>query len=144
MTVRSTAFVNGHEFMLIATLIGEAKGFPYGGDKAMHYKWYISVGTPFRPPFRFTYYTSAHDWNNKKMIDSRGVRTAFYHFMGDVQAGLMDYESFVSEFGYDQYDKNSKRVYNAVRKSAEKWDRSGLGDIYAYINDFQEKYPDDI
>ncbi len=90
----------------------------------------------------FDYHASIHDADagivNLSDSDKLG---AFYCFIQDAIAGLMSFDEFKSEYGYDDCCK-AHTVWKACKESAMKAARLGLGDLYQVSNDLQENYPE--
>lgn len=89
--------------------------------------------------------TSFEYWESikeKEIKTERQLIFALYCFLSDASYIYDGYEWFCSNLGYDKYDKESKRLYHACWKSAEKLERIGLtqNDIYNMLNDLQENH----
>ena len=92
----------------------------------------------------FDYHISVVDTNKgKKVLTDTDHIGAFYSFIGDGIAGLMDFEEFMNEYGYDDCRKGYK-IYKACEAAQKQCTRLGLGDLYAVSNYIQEKYPDAV
>jgi hypothetical protein len=141
---KTSIFLVGHFFELSAVKVGDVQGFPFSNDKLMHDKYIVTVSPQGRKSFSFSYYNSAHAWEKREPMTVDGLRTAFYNFMGDADAGRQDFSSVMRDFGYDLTEHSTKRIYNALQKAFAQWEATGLGDVSEYLNDFQEKYPDNI
>jgi hypothetical protein len=135
--------VAGREVWLRSAKAGEVAGFPYGGDKMPHNRYQIYIyNREFGVSVKFMFFTSYADYQAGKELDEGGLINAFYAFLTDAESATMTYMEFCDEFGYDYDATQSKRIYRAVTKSKEKWDKLQLGDIYEFVNAFREAYPD--
>lgn len=63
---------------------------------------------------------------------------AFYCFVSDVAAGMMEFEDFCYEFGYDKYLKSTERVWKACRKATNDLYSIYRGDVYDLVNELAE------
>ena len=92
----------------------------------------------------FEYHISIVDTNNgKKVLTDADHISALYAFIEDGIAGLMDFEEFMDEYGYDDCRKGYK-IHKACEAAQKQCARLGLGDLYAVSNYIQEKYPDAV
>lgn len=92
----------------------------------------------------FDYHISIADTNkDKRVLTDEDHISAFYSFVGDGIAGLMDFEEFMDEFGYEDCRKGYK-IHKSCEAAQKQCARLGLGDLYAVSNYIQEKYPDAV
>jgi hypothetical protein len=92
----------------------------------------------------FDYHISIADTDNgKRALTDVDHISAFYSFVGDGIAGLMDFEEFMDEFGYEDCRKGY-RIHKACEAAQKQCARLGLGDLYAVSDYIQEKYPDAV
>jgi len=92
----------------------------------------------------FDYHISIADTNKgKRVLTDVDHIGAFYSFVGDGIAGLMDFEEFMDEFGYEDCRKGY-RIHKACEAAQKQCARLGLGDLYAVSDYIQEKYPDAV
>ena len=92
----------------------------------------------------FDYHISIRDTEKgkKKLTDADHI-FAFYCFLGDGIAGLMDVKAFMDEFGYKDCREGYK-IHKACEAAQKQCARLGLGDLYQVSNYIQEKYPDAV
>lgn len=109
--------------------------------------------------------SSVENWNNHRVVITnnnsgkwcafeywestidREIKTegqlmfAFYCFLSDVLAGEMDYDEFCNEFGYDIWDRLSRKIWNACTRAASKFERVFPDvDLYSFIDELREEY----
>ena len=131
----------GH-FKISHKFIDDVYGFPHSGDKLSHYKFQISIKYENKTA-RFFYYGSYNDYQKgKDYLEDEDLLLALGSILSDAIAGTSSYNDFISDFGYDPYDKNSKAIYREVQKSLDKVLNLGLteDDIYTLSNWLREKY----
>jgi hypothetical protein len=68
------------------------------------------------------------------------VLNAFYCFVSDAISGMMDFEEFCSEFGYDNDSRTAERTWKACIRAMRKLQRIYDGDIYDLSNELSEQY----
>lgn len=66
------------------------------------------------------------------------LQHAFYCFLSDAISAKEGFESFCSEFGYDNDSRKAERIYKACERSLSKLERIYSGDVYNLINEVQE------
>ena len=92
----------------------------------------------------FDYHISIAETNKgKKVLTDADHISAFYAFVGDGIAGLMDFKEFLDEFGYTDCREGYK-IHKACEAAQKQCARLGLGDLYQVSNYMQEKYPDAV
>ena len=84
----------------------------------------------------FDYWCSIASPRIEKEID---LFESFNCFLSDSMSGNQSFELFCDELGYEPYEKESKKIYNACVKSLEKFERVFPEyDIYDLCNDIRE------
>ena len=92
----------------------------------------------------FDYHISIVETNKgKKVLTDADHIHAFYSFVRDGIAGLVDFEEFMGEYGYEDHWKGYK-IHKACETAQKQCARLGLGDLYAVSNYIWEKYPDAV
>lgn len=90
----------------------------------------------------FKYHISIVDTNKgKTTLTDEDHISAFYSFVGDAIAGDMDFEDFMSEYGYTNC-KEGYRIHKVCKKTLKDYNLLNVGDMYEVSNFIQEKYPD--
>lgn len=128
-------------FEVKATRTGVVKGFPYSQDKLPHNRFNVVVVSPEGDRVSFSFFGSYQDYfDGVVKLDDLALASAFYSLLTDAEAGRMTYEEFLENFGYDPEDKNTKKIYKAVQKAAEKVDRLGISEdlFYELMTTLQE------
>lgn len=127
---------------LTSKLVGTVQGFPLTSDKYPHYKFNFTI-KGYYGSSSFSYYGSYNDYQKgKNSLDDQDLIFAFDSVLGDAIAGSYSYEDFISEFGYDPEDRNSKKIYKAVQNALDKIMklRLSLDEIFELSSWLREKY----
>ena len=135
-----TVFQN---YTITAKLAAQGVQFPNDNKSSYaHNKFRISVknnDTGIRVGFDF--YGSEHDYRQRVVeMNESDLKHGFYCLVSDGLSGLNDFEEFCSEFGYDVYSRNAKRIHKACVKQYEKAAKlvdsdSDLYDLANALND---------
>lgn len=64
----------------------------------------------------------------------RDLVNAFECFLFESSSGLMTFEEFCSEFGYDTDSRKAYKTYKACQTAAKKLERIYSGDVYELLN----------
>lgn len=90
----------------------------------------------------FDYHASIHDADNGIVnLSDNDKISAFYCFISDAIAGLMSFDEFKSEYGYDDCCE-AHRIWKLCKEATIKASRLGLGDLYKLSNYMQENFPE--
>lgn len=80
---------------------------------------------------------------NPTIKTEKDLLSAFSCFISDALAGSGSFESFCSEFGYDEDSRRAERTYKACVTSYNKAERvidGDLNDIYNELNEIENEY----
>ena len=123
---------------LSAKLIDSGVNFPnINTMKTLHNKFRVTICTNFGRA-SFLFYDSQANLS-KFELSADGLQGAFECFLSDSCAGNDTYQNFCSEFGYEFYSMNAKRIYKACASSSVKFSRLFPSmDIYDFTNEFNE------
>jgi len=113
----------------------------YGMDMHPHYK--ITVYAPRKGKATFDFWGSYHDYQQgKNWLSKYDLGSAVYMIIGDSLAGMMSFDEFVDEYGYDE-PKSAYRIWQACKKTYAKLKKIlnwSADNYYDFINELQEKY----
>lgn len=122
-----------------SVLTGIVEGF----NAPRQYKFAVTV-TNGGITATFEYHISIVETNKgKKVLTDTDHISAFYSFIGDGIAGLMGFEEFMDEYGYEDCRKGYK-IHKACEAAQKQCARLGLDNLYAVSNYILEKYPDAV
>ncbi len=125
----------GCEFLGIVT------GFPFDKkDTAYHNHFRITLTTESGSIIQ-DFYGSAHDReNNKTTMNDDDLKDALRCIVDDALYGLMAFEEFCAELGYDEDSRSAERTHKACIKTAEELQSIGIAenDMYTIVNDLSE------
>lgn len=125
--------VLGKKFEVDHKFIGEIQGFPNAPeDKLFHNHFKISIKHKNKK-ISFDFYGSNHDFELfKRKLDSKDLMDTFRVFFEDAIAGLMNFEEFAGDFGYDPDSRRAEKVWKAVKQQTAKAYTLGLSDDDLY------------
>lgn len=114
-------------------LLGTVLGFP--NDKRDtnfhdHYKISVIVGENTES---FDFYGSYSDYQKQNLMNGKeSMLEALDCFIGDALSGLMSFDEFCGEYGYDEDSRSAERIHNATKESTIKASRLGWmeNDLY--------------
>lgn len=72
---------------------------------------------------------------NPKLESDYDLLNAFYCIVNDAVSTDLGFGEFCSEFGYDEFSKEAKKVYGDCLDHLEMLERIYDGDIYDLVND---------
>ena len=128
---------------MISVLLGSVKGFPNDSSDDKYHDHYNLVVMYDGKATNFAFYESAANYG-KMLKGADNLRDALDCFIGDALSGLMDFEEFCSEFGYDEDSRRAEKIHNLCKDSTVKassigWSEEDLYKISALIRGEQEE-----
>ena len=120
---------------------GKVEDFYCEDRKAYIFKSVISVNVNGNKT-RFNFFGSINDFqNNKSIYDLQELAFCLYCFLSDSLAGQESFESFCSEFGYDNDSIKALKIHKACMRSTVKAEKLfNASDICEVLNHIQENY----
>ncbi len=90
--------------------------------------------------FYTSFYGSIHEYKNGILQDESDWAFMLQCIANDGLCGFTSFGDFCSEFGYEPYETETKRIYHKCQKTAAKFERLGIGedelcDIVNLINE---------
>lgn len=118
-------------------------GFPDSQDSMYHNQFVIRITKDITDPkFNdwqiFTYYGSYADYQkNITALSERDMRFALGCIISDALSGLMSFDEFCGEFGYDEDSRRAERIHKKCIETSEKIQKLGINedDMYRISND---------
>ncbi len=125
-----------------STFVETIKGFPHSEhDDMYHNHFMITVSNDSGKTESFDYYGSYNDYcKNKTTIPDNDLRFALGCIIGDALSGLMSFDEFCDEFGYDEDSRRAERIHKAAIITTEKIQSLGINEdeMYVIVNDLDE------
>lgn len=90
----------------------------------------------------FKFYGSTSDYNkNKVSMNDDDLKCALESILGDGLSGLMDFDQFCDEYGYDQDSRSAERIHKACIESMDKLEYLGIeeSDMYRIITELNNE-----
>lgn len=78
----------------------------------------------------------------KGIINENELMFAFYRFLIDGICCINGFERFCNDLGYNEYDKESKKIFMKCMNSFKKMEKIGINEqkCYDIMNEISEKY----
>jgi len=123
-------------------------GVPFGNDDTdgmLHNKFKITLETE-NGKCSFEFFGSYIDYKEgKKELTESDLIDCFDCFLLDATSGSMDFEDFVSEFGYNDLELSEypriKKIHSTCQKQLKSFGRLlPFSDIYDVSNELRENY----
>jgi hypothetical protein len=119
------------------TLIGTVKGFPNDKrDKMYHDHYLVSIAYDNNKA-EFDFYGSSSDYEKQNLLNKKSdLLNALDCFIGDSLTGLMSFNDFCNEFGYDEDSRSAERIHNLCKETTIKTMKLGFNesDLYNLSN----------
>lgn len=127
-------------FLVSAVLNKSGVPFPDQKDGGLHNKFNVSVtNTENQNCISFDFYGSTNDFNNAVTeIENDDLLSAFECFISDSIAGMLEFDDFCSEFGYDNDSRSAERIHKECLKSLAKAQVIIDADLYEFANELQK------
>jgi len=121
--------------------VGWVRGFPHDKKDIEHHGHFKVALISNGQRKEFDYYGSAHDsGNGKDTLNDDDLKGALRCIVDDGLYGLMDFNVFCDELGYDEDSRTAERIHTACKKAADELRELGLtdDDFSAIVNDLNE------
>ena len=90
----------------------------------------------------FKFYGSTHDYEKgKTTMSDDDLKCALESILNDGLSGLMTFEEFCDEYGYDEDSRSAERIHKACIESMNKLEFLGIeeSDMYRIINELNNE-----
>jgi hypothetical protein len=110
-----------------AALAGTVKGFP-GDSKDQSYHDHYTITVEYREKsVSFDFYASVHDHTTGVLISTKDqLLDALDSYVSDGLYGVMSFEEFCSELGYDEDSRRAEKVWHACQNATAQWSTLGI------------------
>lgn len=130
--------VNGRCFEISA---GKGQAVEKWGAWRNRFRIYVKDSQKDNAWTYFNFYDSVmHFEEGREYLTEEDLKFAFRCFLEDALAGLLDFEDFLAEFGYDE--REGKRIWKDCQKQFEKAKKLGFEneeDLADALNELTEK-----
>ena len=127
-----------------SSFIETVKGFPNSkNDDMYHNHFQITIMSHASIKQSFDYYGSHSDYQKGiTELPVSDIRNALGCIMSDGLNGLMDFEEFCGEFGYDDDSRNAERIHKACIETSVKLESLDIldEDMITISRDIDEDY----
>lgn len=138
----------GEKFDIKSKMVDSGVKFPNTdpGDMTRHNKFKVIVckvkNSDRKVCKTFDYYGSQADW--EKGIDKMSeedLKYAFKNIVDDAIYGMMSFDEFVGELGYDSDSRRAEKIWKETRKSYDKLSDMSVSedDLYDIVNELSER-----
>ena len=138
--MKTTINLNGQEIEISAKLIATGVNFPNSDNKTKHNRFFISItDEKERRGIGFNFYDSQHNYtNNIQMLSVSELINTVECFLSDAYFAENNFADFCSELGYEQTDKNAKRIYKLCEEANEKSKIFFNSEVWECLNAIKE------
>ena len=134
--------VVGMEFEVKSKLVDSGVSFPNDESWTRHNKFKVKVCRQGANKCRsFDFYGSHSDMEKgKQTMNAEDIRDAFRSFLDDSISGMMDFQEFCSELGYDKDSRRAEKIWKATKKSLAKAEDLGFteNELYDAVDELNE------
>jgi hypothetical protein len=92
----------------------------------------------------FKFYGSTFDYNKGiTRLSDEDIKTALSSILSDGLSGLMSFEEFCAEYGYDEDSRSAEKIHKLCIESMDKLEYLGIEetDMLSMINDLEAEVP---
>lgn len=132
--------LNGQEIEISAKLIAQGVNFPNCDAKTKHNRFFISLtDDKTQRGIGFNFYDSQQNHtNNIQVLSVSELIDTVECFLSDAYFAENNFADFCSELGYEQTDKNAKRVYKLCEQANEKAKIFFNSEVWECLNSVRE------